>query len=94
MIEVFEPSTISPEGLENTKVTTQGNDLPDELGRASQRGGRTLKTRASPTSTVGRLTTSAFSPSTSWKAHPGRDSLADATEFFRQLKPLLLDKPK
>lgn len=24
---------------------------------------------------------------------PGRDSVADAVEFFRQLKPLLLDSP-
>lgn len=94
LIEVFEPSTISPEGLENTKVTTQGKDLPDGLrpGFAARRKNAQDQSIAYVygwTPDYERLLTINI-----MEGAPGRDSLADATEFFRQLKPLLLDKPK
>ncbi|MEV0200113.1 hypothetical protein [Nonomuraea sp. NPDC050691] len=95
MIEVFEPSPIDPEGLENTKLSTRGSDLPGALGPgfAARRKNAKDKTIAFVygwTPDYERLL------SINIIEHaPGRDSLADATEFFRQLKPLLLDnKPK
>ncbi len=94
LIEVFEPSTISPEGLENTKVTTQGKDLPDALGpgfaaRRKNAQDQSIAYVYGWTPDYERLLTINI-----MEGAPGRDSLADATEFFRQLKPLLLDKPK
>ncbi|MEU0565167.1 hypothetical protein ABZ297_07215 [Nonomuraea sp. NPDC005983] len=94
VIEVFEPSPISPDGLKNTKVSSQGSDLPGELGPgfAARRKNAKDKTIAFVygwTPDFKRLLTINV-----YKGAPGRDSLADATEFFRQLKPLLLDKPK
>ncbi|MFG1706711.1 hypothetical protein ACFLIM_26330 [Nonomuraea sp. M3C6] len=94
LIEVFEPSPISPEGLENTKKTTQGNDLPVELGpgfgaRRKNAKDQTIAYVYGWTPDYKRLLSINI-----MEGAPGRDSLADATEFFRQLKPLLLDKPK
>jgi hypothetical protein len=93
LIEVFEPSPVSSAGLENTKASTQGQDLPTELGPgfAARRKNAKDKTIAFVygwTSDHKRLLTVNII-----EHAPGRDSLADATEFFRQLKPLLLDKP-
>jgi hypothetical protein len=94
MIEVFDPSPNDAEDLENTKLSTHGKDLPDELGPgfAARRKNVKEKTIAFVygwTPDYKRLLTVNII-----EHAPGRDSLADATEFFRQLKPLLLDKPK
>lgn len=94
LIEVFEPSTISPEGLKNTKLTTQGKDLPAELGQGFAARRKNAQDQSIAyvygwTPDYERLLTINI-----MEGAPGRDSLADATEFFRQLKPLLLDKPK
>jgi hypothetical protein len=94
VIEVFDPSPHDAEDLENTKVSTQGNDLPDELGpgfaaRRKNPRGETIAFVYGWTPDYKRLLTINI-----YRGAPRRDSLADATEFFRQLKPLLLDKPK
>ncbi|MEU8395603.1 hypothetical protein AB0C28_10475 [Nonomuraea sp. NPDC048892] len=91
-IEVFEPSPISPEGLQNTKAITKGSDLPVQLGpgfAAWRRGShnRTIASVYGWTSDYKRLLTVNI-----YKGAVGRNALADATEFFRQLKPILLDK--
>ncbi|MBB6548290.1 hypothetical protein [Nonomuraea rubra] len=93
-IEVFEPSPISPDGLENTKVSTQGIDLPTDLapGFAARRKSPKDQSVAFVygwTPDYKRLLTINI-----YQGAPGRDSLADATEFFRQLKPILLDTRK
>ncbi|MEU5864147.1 hypothetical protein ABZ815_23440 [Nonomuraea sp. NPDC047529] len=90
VIRVHEPSPVSPEGLENTKVTTGGHDLPGRLrpGFASRRKDAT-----------GQLVAFVYGWTPDYRhllsievtaGAPGRDSLADAVEFFRQLKPILL----
>jgi hypothetical protein len=94
LIELFDPSTDDAEDLENTKVTNGGSDLPAELGPgfAARRKNAKDQTIASVygwTHDYKRLLTIHII-----EGAPGRDSLADATEFFRQLKPLLLDKQK
>ncbi|MEV0306915.1 hypothetical protein [Nonomuraea fuscirosea] len=91
-IEVFEPSPISPDGLENTKVIAKGSDLSAELrpGFAAWRKGSHNRTIASVygwTPDYKRLLTVNI-----YKGAKGRNALADATEFFRQLKPVLLDE--
>ncbi|WP_219511054.1 hypothetical protein [Nonomuraea ceibae] len=93
MIEVFEPSPTSPEGLENTKVSAQGKDLPGGLGpgfaaRRKNEQDQTIAFVYGWTPDHKRLLSINI-----MEGAPGRDSLADATEFFRQLKPILLDKP-
>ncbi|GAA1681547.1 hypothetical protein GCM10009733_092810 [Nonomuraea maheshkhaliensis] len=90
LIEVFDPSPISPEGLEKTKTTTQGNDLPGALGpgfaaRRKNAQDQVIAFVYGWTPDYKRLLTINLV-----EGAPGRDSLADATEFFRQLKPLLL----
>ncbi|MEV5889289.1 hypothetical protein [Nonomuraea fuscirosea] len=90
LIEVFDPSPISPEGLENTKKIAQGNDLPGALGpgfaaRRENAQDQRIAFVYGWTSDYKRLLTINLV-----EGAPGRDSLADATEFFRQLKPLLL----
>ncbi|MDA0633076.1 hypothetical protein OUY22_06555 [Nonomuraea sp. MCN248] len=92
IIEVFEPSPISQEGLENTKRSARGTDLPAELrpGFVARRKNAKDKTVAFVygwTSDYKRLLMINIIENA-----PGRDSVADATEFFRQLKPLLLDR--
>ncbi|SEG27766.1 hypothetical protein SAMN05444920_102425 [Nonomuraea solani] len=94
LIEVFEPSPISPEGLANTKVTTQGNDLPEGLGpgfaaRRKNAQDQGLAFVYGWTAGYERLLSINI-----MEGAPGRDSLADAIEFFRQLKPLLLAPPE
>ncbi|MFC5829321.1 hypothetical protein [Nonomuraea insulae] len=94
LIEVFEPSPISPEGLENTKSTTQGYNLPYEFGpgfaaRRKNAQDQSIAFVYGWTPDYKRLLTINIIENA-----PGRDSLADATEFFRQLKPLLLIAPK
>ncbi|MGW4411449.1 hypothetical protein ACWEJ6_45990 [Nonomuraea sp. NPDC004702] len=90
VIKVHEPSPVSPEGLENTKVATGGNDLPAGLrpGFASRRKdatGQVIDFVYGWTPDYQRLLSIEVT-----EGAPGRDSLADAVEFFRQLKPLLL----
>ncbi|MFC4113799.1 hypothetical protein [Nonomuraea zeae] len=94
VIEVFDPSPNDPEDLENTKVFTGGTDLPARLGpgftmRRKSSEGQTIASVYGWTPDYQRLLTIDI-----YRGAPGRDSLADATEFFRQLKPVLLDKPK
>lgn len=94
VIEVFDPSPNDAEDLKNTKLTTQGKDLPDELGpgfaaRRKNAKDQTIAFVYGWTPDYKRLLTINI-----YRGAPGRDSLADATEFFRQLKPLLLDKPR
>ncbi|MEV0383744.1 hypothetical protein [Nonomuraea sp. NPDC050643] len=94
VIELFDPSPNDAEDLENTKLSTRGNDLPDELGpgfAAQRKDGKeqTISFVYGWTPDIQRLLTVSIVENV-----PGRDSLADATEFFRQLKPILLDKPK
>ncbi|MEV6153730.1 hypothetical protein AB0L53_25635 [Nonomuraea sp. NPDC052129] len=94
VVEVFDPPTISPDGLENTRVSTQGKDLPTELGpgfaaRRKNAKDQTISFVYGWTPDYKRLLSI-----TIYRGAPRRDALADATEFFRQLKPLLLDKPK
>ncbi|NUW40211.1 hypothetical protein [Nonomuraea rhodomycinica] len=94
LIEVFDPSPDDAEDLENTKLSTKGEDLPEALGPgfAARRKNAKDKTIAFVygwTPDYERLLTVNII-----EHAPGRDSLADATEFFRQLKPLLLDHPK
>ncbi|MDA0633077.1 hypothetical protein OUY22_06560 [Nonomuraea sp. MCN248] len=91
VVEVFDPSPHDPEDLENTKMSTQGNDLPDDLGpgfaaRRTNAQDETVSFVYGWTPDYKRLLTVNI-----YTSAPGRDSLADATEFFRQLKPLLLD---
>lgn len=93
LIEVFDPSPDDAEDLENTKLSTRGSDLPEALGPgfAARRKNAKDKTIAFVygwTPDYQRLLTVNII-----EHAPGRDSLADATEFFRQLKPLLLDNP-
>ncbi|MGV9374256.1 hypothetical protein ACWDRB_00505 [Nonomuraea sp. NPDC003707] len=94
LIEVFDPSPNDAEDLENTKLSTRGKDLSDELGpgfaaRRKNAQDETIAFVYGWTPDYKRLLTVNI-----MEGAPGRDSLADATEFFRQLKPLLLDKPK
>ncbi|MFC4009914.1 hypothetical protein ACFOY2_21975 [Nonomuraea purpurea] len=94
LIEVFDPSPNDAEDLKNTKLSTGGSDLPGALGPgfAARRKNDKDKTIAFVygwTPDYKRLLTINIIENA-----PGRDSLADATEFFRQLKPLLLDKPQ
>ncbi|MGW0805410.1 hypothetical protein [Nonomuraea sp. NPDC002799] len=93
LIELFDPSTNDPEDLENTKLSTKGNDLPDELGPGFAGRRKNAQDEAIAfvygwTPDYKRLLIVSL-----LEGAPGRDSLADATEFFRQLKPVLLDKP-
>ncbi|GAA2204633.1 hypothetical protein GCM10009850_004660 [Nonomuraea monospora] len=90
MIEVFEPPPASREGLENTKKVNHGHDLPDSLGpgfaaRRKNAQDRTIAFVYGWTPDYRRLLTISIIQNA-----PGRDPLADATEFFRQLKPHLL----
>ncbi|GAA3171145.1 hypothetical protein GCM10010486_43040 [Nonomuraea roseoviolacea subsp. carminata] len=93
LIELFDPSTDRQEDLENTKRSNRGVDLPDQLGpgfaawRKNEQD-QTIATVYGWTPDYKRLLTINII-----EHAPGRDSLADATEFFRQLKPLLLDHP-
>ncbi|MEV4805159.1 hypothetical protein AB0K18_34605 [Nonomuraea sp. NPDC049421] len=92
LIEVFEPSPISPEGLENTKRMNRGDDLPDGLGpgfvaRRKNARGRSIAFVYGWTGDYEKLLTVNI-----MEGAPGRDSVADAVEFFRQLKPVLLGK--
>ncbi|MEU6715205.1 hypothetical protein ABZ897_27380 [Nonomuraea sp. NPDC046802] len=94
LIEVFDPSSNDAEDLDNTKLSTHGNDLPDNLGpgfaaRRKNAQDQTIAVVYGWTPDYKRLLTISIIENA-----PGRDSLADATEFFRQLKPLLLDKPQ
>lgn len=94
LIEVFDPSPNDAEDLKNTKTSTQGKDLPVELGpgfaaRRTNTKDRTIAFVYGWTPDYKRLLTINIIENA-----PGRDSLADATEFFRQLKPLLLTAPK
>ena len=93
VIEVFDPSPNEAEDLENTKLSNHGNDLPSQLGpgfvaRRKNDKDQTIAFVYGWTPDYKRLLTITIVENA-----PGRDSLADATEFFRQLKPLLLDKP-
>lgn len=90
VIKVHEPSPVSPEGLENTKMATRGNDLPAGLGpgfasRRKDATGQVVAFVYGWTPDYQRLLSIEVT-----KGAPGRDSVADAVEFFRQLKPLLL----
>ncbi|MFI7467056.1 hypothetical protein [Nonomuraea sp. NPDC049646] len=90
LIEVFDPSPDDAEDLENTKRSTDGTDLPGGLGpgfAARRRNGQdqSIAFVYGWTSDYKRLLTVNII-----EGAPGRDSLADAVEFFRQLKPLLL----
>ncbi|MEU4579768.1 hypothetical protein [Nonomuraea sp. NPDC023979] len=93
VIEVLDPSPHDAEALEHTKLTTKGNDLPDALGpgfaaRRKNAQNETISFVYGWTPDYKRLLSVNI-----YTSAPGRDSLADATEFFRQLKPILLDKP-
>lgn len=94
VIEVFDPSPNDAEDLENTKLTNQGNDLPSGFGpgfsaRRKNAQNQTIAFVYGWTPDYKRLLTINI-----YKGGSGRDSLADATEFFRQLKPVLLVPPK
>jgi hypothetical protein len=94
LIEVFDPSSDSAEDLENTKTVSQGNDLPATLGpgftaRRKNDENQTIASVYGWTPDYQRLLTVSIA-----EGAPGRDSLADATEIFRQLKPVLLDRRK
>ncbi|MFB9472754.1 hypothetical protein ACFFR3_24920 [Nonomuraea salmonea] len=92
LIKMFEPSPISPEGLENTKRVNRGNDLPNGLGpgfvaRRGNAQGRSIAFVYGWTGDYEKLLTINI-----MEGVPGRDSAADAVEFFRQLRPVLLDE--
>jgi hypothetical protein len=94
LIELFDPSENDAEDLENTKLSTRGNDLPDGLGpgfagRRKNAQDKTIAFVYGWTPDYQRLLIVSILQNTQ-----GRDSLADATEFFRQLRPVLLDKRK
>jgi hypothetical protein len=94
VIEVVDPSPNDAEDLANTKTTVHGVDLPAVLGpgfaaRRTNSKDQTVAFVYGWTKDYKRLLTVSITGGA-----PGRDSLADATEFFRQLKPLLLDKAK
>ncbi|YCK36338.1 hypothetical protein ACNF49_20325 [Actinomadura sp. ATCC 39365] len=90
VIEVFDPSPDDAEDLENTRRSTNGTDLPNGLGpgfAARRRNGQdqSIAFVYGWTSDYKRLLTVNII-----EGAPGRDSVGDAVEFFRQLKPLLL----
>lgn len=90
VIEVFDPSPHDAEDLENTRLSSKGTPLPGHLGpgfAAWRRNGqgRGVAFVYGWTPDYKRLLTVNI-----MEGAPGRDSLADAVEFFRQLKPLLL----
>ncbi|MER6575337.1 hypothetical protein [Nonomuraea sp. NPDC001023] len=94
VIEVFDPSPDDAEDLENTRRSTNGTDLPYGLGpgfaaRRKNGQGQNIAFVYGWTSDYRRLLTVNII-----EGAPGRDSLADAVEFFRQLKPLLLTSPR
>ncbi|MGR6914168.1 hypothetical protein ACU635_07945 [[Actinomadura] parvosata] len=92
-ISIDDPSALSLDELEGTKQHDQGIDLPAELGpgfTAQFEGKNGLNTYAY-----------AWTPDTSRRLSiwitpggPGRDHRADAIEFVRQLKPILLTPSK
>jgi hypothetical protein len=93
LIELFDPSENDAEDLANTKLSTRGKDLPNGLGpgfagRRKNAQEETIAFVYGWTSDYKRLLVVSL-----LEGAPGRDSLADATEFFRQLKPALLDNP-
>ncbi|MFI6923081.1 hypothetical protein ACIBIZ_24270 [Nonomuraea spiralis] len=94
LIELFDPSRDDADDLENTKLSMNGDDLPGRLGpgfaaRRKNAQGKSIAFVYGWTSDYKRLLTVNI-----MEGAPGRDSLADAVEFFRQLKPLLLSVSK
>ncbi|WP_433435080.1 hypothetical protein [Nonomuraea sp. CA-141351] len=92
-IELHNPSAISLEELESTKEHDKGVDLPANLGpgftaQIEGKNGRSTYAYAWTGDARRRLSI--------WitPGAPGRDPRADAIEFVRQLKPLLLSTPK
>ncbi|MEV4397796.1 hypothetical protein [Nonomuraea sp. NPDC049607] len=90
LIEVFDPSPDDAEDLENTRQSTNGIDLPGGLGpgfaaRRRNAQGQGIAFVYGWTADYKRLLSVNI-----MEGAPGRDSLADAVEFFRQLKPILL----
>jgi hypothetical protein len=93
-IELFSPSPHDRDDLENTRVTTRATDLSTELGpgfaaRRKNEKDQSIAFVYGWTPDYKRLLTINI-----MEGAPGRDALADATEFFRQLKPVLLTSSK
>ncbi|MFG1975851.1 hypothetical protein ACGFJC_41530 [Nonomuraea fuscirosea] len=91
LIELLDPSENDAEDLENTRLATQAQQLPDGMGpgfagRRKNAQNETVAFVYGWTPDYHRLLIVSIMQSTQ-----NRDSLADATEFFRQLKPVLLD---
>ncbi|MEV4468434.1 hypothetical protein [Nonomuraea sp. NPDC049504] len=92
VIEVFDPSPHDAEDLERTRQGVHGQDLPAGLspGFAARRagpGGKNIAFVYGWTSDHQRLLSVKIT-----EGAAGRDSVADAVEFFRQLRPVLLDE--
>ncbi|MFI9590337.1 hypothetical protein [Nonomuraea sp. NPDC052265] len=90
LIEVFDPSPDDAEDLENTRQSMNGTDLPGGLGpgfaaRRKNAQDQSIAFVYGWTADYKRLLSVNI-----MEGAPGRDSLADAVEFFRQLKPILL----
>ncbi|NRQ36665.1 hypothetical protein HII36_33245 [Nonomuraea sp. NN258] len=90
LIEIYEPPPTSLQGLENTKAHDNGSELPEGLGPGYsaliQRDGEVVGAYVYAwTPDVRRLLSIRIT-----HGAPGRDHRADAIEFLRQLKPLLL----
>ncbi|MEU8357870.1 hypothetical protein AB0C27_17795 [Nonomuraea sp. NPDC048882] len=94
LIELLDPSENDAEDLENTRLTTQAKQLPDGVGpgfagRRKNAQNETIAFVYGWTPDYQRLLIVSILQGTQ-----NRDSLADATQFFRQLKPVLLDDPE
>ncbi|MFI6995676.1 hypothetical protein [Nonomuraea wenchangensis] len=92
-ITLDNPSALSVAELEGTKKADHGVDLPADLGpgfTAQFEGKHGLSTYANAwTPDARRLLTIWITPGA-----PGRDHRADAIEFVRQLRPILLSPSK
>ncbi|MEV1169193.1 hypothetical protein [Nonomuraea sp. NPDC049784] len=92
-IELHNPSPFTVEELESTKRIDKGTDLPAGLGP-----GFTARTEGKngPSTYAFAWTDDARMMLSIWivPGAPGRDPRADAIEFVRQLKPILLSTPK
>lgn len=91
LIELRDPSTDTIQGLEARRVSDKGTSLPKEMGPGfsapiTDKDGQSVGAYALAwTRDGGKLLSVRIA-----RGAPGRDKRADAIEFARQLRPLLL----
>lgn len=92
-IDLFNPSALSVEELASTKEHDKGIDLPAGLGPGFT---AQIEGENGPSTYAYAWTDDARRRLSIWitPGAPGRDHRADAIEFVRQLKPILLSPPK